>query len=79
MIEFFWSRDEAEEMLARVLRDEPDWRDWLHVQAIEFIARAIEFIAGAELIPLRPVAAAACITCLRSQGEGSCFRSRPDA
>ena len=27
MIEFFWSGDEAEEMLARVLRDEPDWRD----------------------------------------------------
>ena len=27
MIEFFWSRDEAEEMLAPVLRDEPDWRD----------------------------------------------------
>lgn len=35
VIEFFPSRDEAELMLARVLRDELDWHNVLHVEPIE--------------------------------------------
>lgn len=34
VIEFFPTRDEAETMLARVLADEPDWREILQVEAI---------------------------------------------
>jgi hypothetical protein len=36
VIEFFPSRVEAEAMLARVLGDEPAWRDTLHVKPIDF-------------------------------------------
>jgi hypothetical protein len=35
VIEFFPSRVEAEAMLARVVGDEPDWRDSLHVKPID--------------------------------------------
>jgi hypothetical protein len=35
VIEFFPSRVEAEAMLARVVGDEPDWRDTLHVEPID--------------------------------------------
>jgi hypothetical protein len=35
VIEFFPFRVEAEAMLARVVGDEPDWRDILHVEKIE--------------------------------------------
>jgi hypothetical protein len=35
VIEFCPSRVEAEAMLARVVGDEPDWRDILHVEPIE--------------------------------------------
>lgn len=35
VIEFFRSQGEAELVLARVLRAEPDWRDTLHVEPIE--------------------------------------------
>jgi hypothetical protein len=34
-IELFPTRDKAEEMLARVLEDEPDWRDVLRVERLE--------------------------------------------
>jgi hypothetical protein len=34
VIEFFPTRDEAETMLARVLADEPDWWEILHVEGI---------------------------------------------
>jgi hypothetical protein len=34
-IELFPTRNEAEEMLARVLEDEPDWRDVLRVERLE--------------------------------------------
>jgi hypothetical protein len=35
VIEFFRTKRDAELMLARVLRDEPNWRDILHVESIE--------------------------------------------
>lgn len=35
MIDFCPSRVEAEAMLARMVGDEPDWRDILHVEPIE--------------------------------------------
>jgi hypothetical protein len=35
VIEFFRTRRDAERVLARVLQDEPDWRDILHVERIE--------------------------------------------
>jgi hypothetical protein len=35
VIEFFPSRVEAEAMLARVVGEEPDWRDTLHVEPID--------------------------------------------
>jgi hypothetical protein len=35
--EFFKTRVEAETMLGRVLVDEPDWRDVLHVEPIELV------------------------------------------
>lgn len=34
VIEFFQTRAEAETMLERVLADEPDWREILHVTPI---------------------------------------------
>jgi hypothetical protein len=36
VIEFFPTRWQAARMLARVLRDEPDWRAILRVEKIEF-------------------------------------------
>ena len=35
VIEFFNTPMEAEAMLERVLRDEPDWRDVLYIEPIE--------------------------------------------
>jgi hypothetical protein len=35
VIELFGTRGEAEEMLARVLRDEPDWSESFRVECIE--------------------------------------------
>ena len=35
VIEFFNTPTEAEVMLERVLRDEPDWRDVLYIEPIE--------------------------------------------
>jgi hypothetical protein len=35
VIEFFRTRRDAELVLARVLQDEPDWRDIMHVERIE--------------------------------------------
>jgi hypothetical protein len=37
VIEFFPSRLQAEKMLARVLLDEPAWRDIFRVEKIEFL------------------------------------------
>lgn len=37
VLEFFTTRVEAETMLGRVLADEPDWRDVLHVEPIELV------------------------------------------
>jgi hypothetical protein len=37
VLEFFKTRVEAETMLGRVLVDEPDWRDVLHVEPIELV------------------------------------------
>jgi hypothetical protein len=36
VIEFFPTRRQAERMLAEALRDEPDWREILRVEKIEF-------------------------------------------
>ena len=38
VIEFFFERAEAETMLGKVLRDEPDWGDILRVEEIELNA-----------------------------------------
>jgi hypothetical protein len=35
VIEFFQTKRDAELMLARALRDEPNWRDILHVESIK--------------------------------------------
>jgi hypothetical protein len=35
VIEFFPTRRDAEVVLARVLKDEPEWRDIMHVERIE--------------------------------------------
>jgi hypothetical protein len=37
VLEFFKTRVEAETMLKRVLVDEPDWREVLHVEPIELV------------------------------------------
>jgi hypothetical protein len=37
VIEFFPSRVQAERMLGKVLRDEPDWSGILRVEKIEFL------------------------------------------
>ena len=37
VIEFYNTPSEAEAMLARVLRDEPDWRDVFYVEPIELV------------------------------------------
>jgi hypothetical protein len=34
-VKLFPTKDEAEEMLGRVLEDEPDWRDVLRVERLE--------------------------------------------
>ena len=36
VIEFFPTRRQAERMLAEALEDEPDWREILRVEKIEF-------------------------------------------
>jgi hypothetical protein len=42
-VELFQTRQEteAEAMLADVLNDEPDWRDLLYVEPIEFMTRGL--------------------------------------
>jgi hypothetical protein len=37
VLEFFKTRVEAETMLKRVLVDEPDWREVLHVEPVELV------------------------------------------
>ena len=37
VIEFFSTPAEAEAMLERVLRDEPDWNDLLYIEPIELV------------------------------------------
>jgi hypothetical protein len=37
VLEFFKTRLEAETILRRVLVEEPDWRDVLHVEPIELV------------------------------------------
>ncbi len=37
VIEFYETPSEAEAMLARVLRDEPDWRDVFYIEPIELV------------------------------------------
>jgi hypothetical protein len=37
VLEFFKTRVEAETMLGRVLVNEPDWRDVLHIERIELV------------------------------------------
>ena len=37
VLQFFKTRVEAETMLKRVLVDEPDWREVLHVEPIELV------------------------------------------
>jgi hypothetical protein len=41
VLEFFRTRVEAETMLRRVLLDEPDWRDVLHVEPIELVTGGV--------------------------------------
>ena len=37
VIEFFNTSTEPEEMLARVLKDEPEWRDLFYIEPIELV------------------------------------------
>jgi hypothetical protein len=37
VIEFFRTPAEAEAMLEKVLRDEPEWRDLLYVEPVELV------------------------------------------
>ena len=37
VIEFYSTPSEAEAMLARVLRDESDWRDLFYIEPIELV------------------------------------------
>jgi hypothetical protein len=51
VIEFFPTRDEAETLLARVLADEPDWREILHVEPIVLRARRAELSSSGSRRP----------------------------
>jgi hypothetical protein len=41
VIEFFASRDEAERMLAEVVRDEPEWLEQFRIERIELGAESL--------------------------------------
>jgi hypothetical protein len=41
VIEFYSTATEAEAMLERVLKDEPEWRDVFYVEPIEFVTGGV--------------------------------------
>lgn len=47
MIEFFRTQQEAERMLAEVIRDEPDWLEHFRIERIALHEREGGFLAGA--------------------------------
>ena len=51
IIEFYASREEAEEDLERVLRDEPDWRHILDVVEVELVPGGVclNYLGGLKL------------------------------